>query len=388
MHRPDADASMNLQPLSAALTASIIGFGGTLALIVAAAQAVGATPSQTASWFTAICLAIAVESAILSWRFRMPIVSAYSTAGAALIGATTGISIENAVGAFIVAALLLIVTGLVRPLTTLVARIPQPIAAAMLAGILIGFPMNAARTAVTEPLLLLPLVAFFFLFRVFNAPLSAIAVLVGGMAWAAGLGRIAGMPDLGFAVFEWVTPAFDPTVMLGLGVPLYLVTMSSQNLPGLAVLNANNYNPPAGPLIAFTGLASLVSAPFAASTTNLSAITAAICIGPDAHPDPAKRWVTGLWYAGCYGVFALFGASITGVISALPFPLIVLIAGLALLSPLMGALGLALRDEEERFAAVVTLAVTASGVAVFGVGAPFWGLAAGLIVSALSKISR
>jgi benzoate membrane transport protein len=378
----------DVRPLSAALTASIIGFGGTLALIIAAAQAVGATPSQTASWFTAICLAIAIESAVLSWRYRMPVVSAYSTAGAALIGASSGVSIENAVGAFIVAAVLLIITGLIKPLTLLVARIPQQVAAAMLAGILIAFPMNAARLSVTDPVLLLPLIAFFFLFRLINASLSAIAVLVAGVVWAAGLGRIDAMPELGFAVFEWVTPGFDASVMLGLGVPLYLVTMASQNLPGLAVLNANDYRPPAGPLVWFTGLMSLLSAPFAASTTNLSAITAAICIGPDAHPDPAKRWVTGLWYAGCYAVFAAFGASITGIISALPATLIALIAGLALLSALMGAMQLALAKDEHRFPAVVTLAVTASGVAVFGIGAPFWGLAAGLIVVGLQKFTR
>ncbi|MCU0831505.1 MAG: benzoate/H(+) symporter BenE family transporter [Rhizobiaceae bacterium] len=378
----------DLRPLSAALTASIIGFGGTLALIIAAAQAVGATQAQTASWFTAICLAIAVESAVLSWRYRMPVVSAYSTAGAALIGASTGVSIETAVGAFIVAAVLLIITGLIRPLTLLVARIPQQVAAAMLAGILIAFPMNAARLSVADPVLLLPLVAFFFLFRIINASLAAIAVLMAGIAWAAGLGRIAELPTLGLAHLEWITPGFDPAVALGLGVPLYLVTMASQNLPGLAVLNANNYHPPAGPLISFTGLMSLLSAPFAASTTNLSAITAAICIGPDAHPDPAKRWVTGLWYAGCYAVFAAFGASITGVISALPAALIALIAGLALLSSLTGALQLALGRDEYRFPAVVTLTVTASGVAVFGVGAPFWGLMAGLVVAGLQKFIK
>jgi benzoate membrane transport protein len=371
--------------LSAALTASFVGFGGTLAIIISAAQAVGATPGQTASWITAICLAVGIESGVLSWRYKMPIVAAYSTAGAALIGATTGISIENAVGAYIVSALLLIVTGLVKPLTDLVSRIPQAIAAAMLAGILIAFPMNAAKNAVAEPLLLLPLFLTFLVLRRFVPTLAAIGVLFAGIALAFLTGRINLTSSLGFAHFEFVMPGFDPTVMLGLGVPLYLVTMASQNLPGLAVLNTYGYHPKAGGLISFTGLISLLTAPFCASTTNLSAITAAICVEPQAHPDKDKRWITGIFYAGCYFVFALFGASITGLISAVPFALIIMVAGLALLAPLMGAITLAMKDEATRFPAIVTLTVTASAIIVFGVGAAFWGLVAGLAAYFISQ---
>ena len=376
---------MRLSVWSAAITASIVGFGGTLALIIAAAQAVSATPDQTASWITAITLAIAIESAVLSWVYRMPIVAAYSTAGAALIGASTGLTIEQAVGGFIVSALLLIATGLLRPLTRLVARIPASVASGMLAGILIGFPLAAAKSAPSDPALVLPLVALFFVARRFNAPLAAIVVLVAGVALAWMLGRIDVAPSLGFARFEWVTPDFGLTTALGLGVPLYLVTMASQNLPGLALLRANDYHPPAGPLIWFTGLMSLVSAPFAASTSNLSAITASICVNPEAHPDKDQRWVTGIVYAGCYLAFAAFGASITGLVAALPPILIMLIAGLALLPPLMGAMSLALSDESERLAAIVTLAVTASGVTAFGIGAAFWGLACGISVLMISK---
>ena len=371
--------------LSAAVTASFVGFGGTLAIIISAAQAVGATPGQTASWITAICLAVGIESGLLSWRYKMPIVAAYSTAGAALIGATSGVSMENAVGAFMVSAVLLIITGLIKPLTDLVSRIPQAIAAAMLAGILIAFPMNAAKNAVAEPLLLLPLVLVFLLLRRFVPTLAAIGVLFVGIALAYVLGRIDLTSSLGFAHFEFVMPGFDPTIMLGLGVPLYLVTMASQNLPGLAVLNTYGYHPKAGGLISFTGLISLVTAPFCASTTNLSAITAAICIEPQAHPDQGKRWITGIFYAGCYFLFALFGASITGLVSAVPFALIIMVAGLALLGPLMGAVALAMKEDATRFPAIVTLTVTASGIVVFGVGAAFWGLTAGLAALIIAK---
>jgi benzoate membrane transport protein len=371
--------------LSAAVTASIVGFGGTIAIILSATQAVNATPGQTASWITAICLAIAVSSGVLSWLFRMPIVAAYSTAGAALIGATTGVSIENAVGAFILAAMLLIITGLIKPLMDLVSRIPQSMAAAMLAGVLVAFPISASKNSVAEPLLLLPLVLVFLVARRLVPTLAAIITLGVGVAWAFGLGRLEPIERLGLAHFEWVTPSFDPTVMIGLGLPLYLVTMASQNLPGMAVLNTYGYFPPAGRLVSFTGLASLLTAPFGASTSNLSAITAAICIGPEAHPDKDKRWITGIFYSACYAIFALFGASITGLIGALPFALIIMIAGLALLSPLMGALAIALQDENKRFPAIVTFAVTASGVSVFGVGAAFWGLTAGIAALLIAK---
>lgn len=371
--------------LSAAVTASVVGFGGTLAIIISAAQAVGATPGQTASWITAICLAVGIESGLLSWRYKMPIVAAYSTAGAALIGATSGVSMENAVGAFMVSAVLLIITGLIKPLTDLVSRIPQAIAAAMLAGVLIAFPMNAAKNTVVETLLLLPLFFVFLVLRRFVPTLAAIGVLFGGVALAYGLGRVNLTAELGLAHFEFVMPGFDPTIMLGLGVPLYLVTMASQNLPGLAVLNTYGYHPKAGGLISFTGLISLLTAPFCASTTNLSAITAAICIEPQAYPDKDKRWITGIFYAGCYFLFALFGASITGLISAVPFALIIMVAGLALLTPLMGAAALAMKEEATRFPAIVTLTVTASGVVVFGVGAAFWGLAAGLAALMITK---
>jgi benzoate membrane transport protein len=251
--------------------------------------------------------------------------------------------------------------------------------------VLVAFPISAAKNSVTEPLLLLPLALVFLVARRLAPTLAAIITLGFGIVWAFGLGRLAPITELGLAHFEWINPSFDPTVMLGLGLPLYLVTMASQNLPGIAVLNTYGYFPPAGRLVSFTGLMALLSAPFGASTSNLSAITAAICIGPEAHPDKDKRWITGIFYTGCYGLFAFFGASITGLIGAVPFPLIIMVAGLALLSPLMGALAIALKEEEARFPAIVTFAVTASGVTVFGVGAAFWGLAAGIAALLIAK---
>ncbi len=374
-------------PISA-FVAAIVGFGGTLALIIAAAVAVGATQAETASWVTAICLAMALETAWLSWRTRMPVITAWSTPGAALVAASSGFTMADAVGAFVVAALLLIATGLFKPLTRMISKIPASVASGMLAGIVVGFAISAVKTIPADPWLVLPLIAAFFVIRLFNPALSVLAVLVGGGAAAFLTGRVGGLPapELSTLVFTW--PEFSLAGTVGLAIPLYLVTMASQNLSGLAVLRAAGYHPEAGPLIGVTGFFSLLTAPFNALTTNLAAISAAICTGPDVHPDPAQRWKTGPFYALAYLIFALFGASLVAIFAVLPQSLIVLVAGLALTAPLANALAIALKDEGERMAATVAFAVTASGLAVFGIGSAFWGLLAGLGVLALDFVKK
>lgn len=368
---------------ASAFVAAIVGFGGTLALIIAAATAVGASREQTTSWVAAVCLAMAFETAWLSWRYRMPVVTAWSTPGAALVAASSGFTIEQAVGAFIVAALLLVATGLFKPLTRLISRIPASVASGMLAGIVVSFVMAAARTAQADASLVLPLLAAFFLIRLVSPAMSVLFVLVGGVVLAWLTGRVPTLPPLEISTLTWITPDFSPTAIIGLAIPLYLVTMASQNLSGLAVLRASGYEPPAGPLIAVTGFFSLVSAPFGAITTNLAAISAAICTGPDAHPDPQKRWLTGPFYALTYLVFALFGASLVSLFAVLPPSLIVLVAGLGLLAPLANALSIAIAEPGDRIAATVAFAVTASGLTAAGIGSAFWGLVAGIVVLAL-----
>lgn len=374
-------------PVSA-FVAAIVGFGGTLALIIAAADAVGASREQTASWVTAICLAMAFETAWLSWKTRMPVITAWSTPGAALVAASTGFTMADAVGAFIVTALLLIATGLFRPLTRLIARIPASVASGMLAGIVVTFALGAVKTIPADPVLILPLIAAFFVIRLFNPALSVLAVLIGGGVLAFVLGRVGGLPAPEFSTLVLTTPEFSFAAVIGLAVPLYLVTMASQNLSGLAVLKAAGYDPEAGPIITVTGVFSLLTAPFNALTTNLAAISAAICTGPDVHPDPAERWKTGPFYALAYLVFAIFGASLVAIFAVLPQSLIVLVAGLALMAPLANALSIALKDEGERMAATTAFAVTASGLTLFGIGSAFWGLLAGLAVLALDHLKK
>ena len=380
--------TMRLSIPVSAFVAAIVGFGGTLAVIIAAADAVGASQQQTASWVTAICLAMAAESLWLSWRTKMPVITAWSTPGAALIAASTGFSIGEAVGAFILTGLLLIATGLFGPLTRMISKIPGAVASGMLAGIVVTFALNATKTVAVDPWLVLPLVAAFFLIRLWSPALSVLAVLIGGGAAAFLSGRVGGLPAPELSTLTLIAPVFTAKAAIGLALPLYLVTMASQNLSGLAVLKADGYHPPPGPLIGVTGLFSLLSAPFGASTTNLSAISAAICTGPDVHPDPAERWKTGPFYALAYAVFAAFGASLVAIFAVLPQSLIVLVAGLALLGSLSNALSIAMRDDAQRMAATVTFAVTASGLSLFGVGAAFWGLVAGLAVTGLDMLKK
>jgi benzoate membrane transport protein len=379
---------MRLSIPVSAFVAAIVGFGGTLAIIIAAAAAVGATQVQTASWVTALCLAMAAETAWLSWRTKMPVITAWSTPGAALIAASTGFTMPEAVGAFLVTGVLLVTTGLIRPMMRLIARIPGSVASGMLAGIVVTFAMNAAKTVPADPWLILPLIAAFFLVRLWNPSLSVLVVLVGGGLAAFLSGRVGTLPAPELSTLTWIWPEFTVSAIVGLALPLYLVTMASQNLSGLAVLRADGYQPPPGPLIGVTGLVSVLTAPFGASTTNLAAISAAICTGPDVHPDPAQRWKTGPFYALAYLVFAAFGASLVAIFAVLPQSLIVLVAGLALLGSLANALAIALRDEGGRMAATVTFAVTASGLALFGIGSAFWGLVAGLAVVSLDRVKK
>ncbi len=379
---------MRASVIASALVAAIVGFGGTIALVVSAAVAVGANPEQIASWVTTICLAMVAETAILSWRHKMPIVTAWSTPGAALIAASTGFDIHAAVGAFILTALALIATGLFSPLIRLVSRIPVSVSSGMLAGILSSFVIAAAKSAGADPLLVLPLIAVFFLLRLWNPALAVLGVLIGGIALAAFLGLSQPAPTFAVTIPVWIAPDFSFGAALGLALPLYLVTMASQNLAGLAVLRAADYHPPAGELISVTGLFSLLSAPFGGHTTNLAAISAAICTGPDAHPDHEKRWLTGPVYALVYLVLALGGGYFVSVLAGLPKSLIALVAGLALMSALANAMTIALSKESDRTAAIAAFAVTASGLAFFGIGSAFWGLVIGVAILGLDGLKK
>jgi benzoate membrane transport protein len=374
---------------SAALVATVAGVGGTLPVVLAAAQAVGATPEQASSWVSGLGIATAVSALILSVHYRMPIITAWSTPGAALIASSSAVpSFRAAIGAFVLAAVLILATAAIRPLARLIERIPGSIAAAMLGGILLRLVVAMIEQVPGQPLLVLSLIVVFLVSRHLIPTMASLIVLAVGAALAWSLGLVKPIPPLGVSSLTLAMPAWDLATLIGLGVPLYLVTMASQNLPGFAVLRASGYHPPTQPVLAVTGAASLGTAFLGAHTSNLAAISAALCTGPDAHPDPAKRWITGPFYALCWGLIALFGASLVGLFGALPPALLMTVAGTALLGSMAGALGSALGPDKDRLAAAGTLAVTASGVTLLGIGSAFWGLVFGIVVLALERVFR
>ena len=378
---------MRASIIISALVAVLVGFGGSVAIILAAAKAVGATPDQTSSWVAALCLSMMVTTALLSFYHRLPIVTAWSTPGAALIATSSGVTMETAIGAFLLAGGLILITAFFRPLNTLIERIPGSIASAMLAGVLFSFVIAVFAHLQWTPALVLPLLIAFAILRPFSPAWAVLLVLAAGIALAFALGLTAPLEPLRLSSFVWVTPIFDPATLVGIGLPLYLVTMASQNLPGFAVLRAAGYMAPTRSILTVTGLASLLTAGFAAHTSNLAAITASICTGPDAHPDKDKRWLCGPVYALGYAVLALFGASLVAMFASFPEALIVTIAAIALTGPFINALQAGLDNANRRFAAVTTFLVTASGISLFGIGAAFWGLVAGLTVLLLETLA-
>ncbi len=383
-------SSVRLPPpasFSAAAVATVVGFGGTVALIVQAGQAMGASPGQIISMVTALCLGIGLPGAVLSWRLKMPVVLAWSTPGAALLAASTlGLGWSTAVGAFVIAGLMMVLTGLIPALGRLAERIPAAVASAMLAGVLLPFCLKLFLVFLTDLMLAAGLLLVFLVMRRLAPAWSLPAVLVAAFTVLAVRGQVALPEGTGlFGELSPVMPAFDWKAAVSLAVPLYLVTLASQNLPGLVVLRAAGYAPPAGKLIFWGGLTSTLLAPFGAHGVNLAAITAAICTGPDAHPDAARRWTVGVIYGLFYLVVALFAAPLAGLFIAMPNGALAAITGLALIAPLTGSLGAMMGEVKDREAAILTFAATASGVALFGVGSAFWGLAVGFLALAARR---
>ena len=368
-----------LQPVLLGLQASFVGFASSFAVVLAGFTAMGATPEQAASGLIMLCLLMGVLGAGFSLAWRMPISIAWSTPGAALL-VTTGVpegGFSAAVGAFLAAALLLVAAGLWRPFARAVERIPPPLAAAMLAGVLLDLCLAPVRAVGALPWLALPVVlAWALMLRLNRLWAVPVAVVVAAASLLLG----PGLPGAGAweaPRLVWVTPSFEWGAMVGIAVPLFLVTMASQNLPGYAVLQANGYRPGMRQVFWVTGGGSFLGAFFCGQLVNLAAITAALCAGPEAHPDPARRWVAGLFASLGYLAFALVAGVAASVVAAAPPLLIQAVAGLALLASLAGALGTAMATEPMRVPAIVTFVVAASGLSVAGIGAAFWGLLAG-----------
>jgi benzoate membrane transport protein len=380
--------------LSAVVTGFVVvlvGYTSTGAVVFQAAQALGATQAQVNSWMWALGIGMGVATILPSLRYRLPIVAAWSTPGAALIASSAAtsagsISMPEAIGAFLVSAILITLAGATGLFERLMNRIPMAIGSALLAGILLRFGIDTFAALKTAPLMIALMMAAFLMGRRWWPRYSVVGVLGVGIAVLALQGKL----DLARVHFawttpEWVTPQFSWSAIIGLGVPLFVVTMVSQNMPGIAVLRAAQNAAPVSPVISTTGIVTFLLAPFGAFAINLAAITAAICNTPEAHAEPTKRYTAAVMAGAFYIVIGLFGAVVGTLFAAFPRELIVAVAGLALIGTIGNSLSAALAKEDEREAAMFTFLITASGISLFGIGAAFWGVVGGAVALLVLK---
>ncbi|CCN04004.1 putative transport protein [Bordetella bronchiseptica Bbr77] len=362
--RRPVTGALSLSAIVAGLVAVLVSFGGTAVLMVQAGHAAGLDAARIGSWLGSICLALGVGGALISLRSRMPVVFAWSTPGAALlVTGLVGVPFDQAVGAFMLAAALTLACGVFGWIDPIVRRIPAELAAAMLAGVLLNFGMGVFGSIAAQPVLVLSMCAAYLLGRRWAPRFAVLAVLVVGLAAASSLDLLRlGHVQWAWTEFVWTTPSFTWQAAISLGIPLFVVAMASQNLPGLAILQAAGYRPPASRLHSVT----------------LGAIIAALCAGPEAHADPGRRYVAAATYGLTYVLLSVAAGAVAVFFQALPGALIAALAGLALLGAIMGGMTTAMADPQRREAALVTLLATASGISFWGIGSAFWGLAAGL----------
>ncbi len=366
------------------LLAAVVGFTGSFAVVLQGLRSAGATEAQATSGLLALTVGMGMSGIVLALRYRMPIGVAWSTPGAALLiasGDTLG-SVNEAIGAYIVSALLLMLAGWFRPLGRMIEAIPASLANAMLAGVLLSICLSPIHALAEDAWLATPLLLTWWVVGRFNrffAVPAALLVLIPVVAWRLGVPadfttqlHASLTPQL-----LWIKPVFETQALISIGIPLFVVTMASQNVPGVAILRASSYQPEAGPLIMNTGLFSLVTAPFGAHGTNLAAITAAMFCSPDVHEDPERRYWAAVFAGMTYIVLGLF-AGVAGLfVTLIPTVLVEAIAGLALLGSFSAAVVAALSDVKQREAAAITFLFAGSGLAFLGVGGAFWGLIVG-----------
>jgi benzoate membrane transport protein len=376
--------------VTAGFVTVLVGFTSSAAIVFQAARAGGASPAEVSSWIGALGIGMGVTCIGLSLRYRAPIVTAWSTPGAALLATSlVGVPMAAAIGAFMLSAVLIVVSGVSGLFERAIGRIPLPLAQALLAGVLVRFGLGVFTAMRAEFGLVCAMFVVYVVGRRWSPRYTMVAVLAVGVAvaGAAGLLRV-GALRLAVTSPRFVDPVFSVRTMIGVGIPLFVVTMASQNLPGVAVLRGAGYRTPVSPLITTTGLTTLVLAPFGAFAINLAAITAAICAGPEAHEDPDRRYLASVTAGVFYLVIGVFGATVAGLFAAFPQALVAGVAGLALFPTIAGSLAGAMGAEPTREAALVTFLVTASGVAFAGVGSAFWGVVAGGAVLAVSRLGR
>ncbi|EFV85803.1 benzoate membrane transporter [Achromobacter xylosoxidans C54] len=388
--RPNARRDLSASAIAAGLVAVLVSFGGTAVLMVQAGHAAGLDAARIGSWIGSLSLVLGLGGAAYSLRTGLPIVMAWSTPGAALlVTALAGVPFPEAIGAFVLAAALTLACGLFGWIDPILRRIPGEVAAAMLAGVLLNFGMGIFTNVGKQPALVLAMCAAYLVCRRWAPRYAVLVVMAVAVAMAAGLGLIqVDQLDWHLTEFVWTTPVFSMQAAVSLGVPLFVVAMASQNLPGLAILQAAGYRPPASRLVAATGLLGLLAAPFGAHSVTLGAISAAICTGPEAHAEPSRRYIAAATYGVSYFALSIVAGAVAVFFQALPAALLAALAGLALLGTIMGGMAAAMANPQRREAALITLLATASGFSFWGIGSAFWGLVAGLLAHTVFEYRR
>ena len=378
-------SDLSFSAIVAGFIAVLVAFTSSAVIVFQAAQALGATPAEIASWMLALGIAMGTTSIALSLWYRIPVLTAWSTPGAALlVTSVAGVTMPQAIGAFMVCAVLVIAMGVTGWFERAMQRIPQALGAAMLAGVLLRFGLGLFAALQTQFGLVLAMVIVYLIARRYWPRYAIPTVLLVGILVVAGAGQLQlNTLRLELAQPVFTMPQFSLAALASVALPLFIVTMASQNIPGVAVIRGAGYTPPISPLITWTGMAALLLAPFGAFTVNLAAITAAITMGRDAHEDPAKRYIAATAAGIFYILIGLFGATFTALFAMFPAEMVAALAGLGLLGTIGNGLATALRDETQRDAALVTFLVTASGLTLFGIGAAFWGIVFGLSATAI-----
>ncbi|OCL90142.1 benzoate/H(+) symporter BenE family transporter [Aliarcobacter thereius] len=367
-------------PIMAGLISVIVNYGGTFILIFQAAQMAGLSPEQTASWVWSISIGVGITGILLSWYTKEPIITAWSTPAAAfLITALVTVSYSEAIGAYIISALAFVILGLSGYFEKLIKLIPPGIASGLLAGILLQFGIAAFLNMSITPVLAISLFIIYLLTKRFSPRYAIVSVLVFGFI------ILTLQSQVNFAGFEFklayplfTEPTFSMNATLSVALPLFLITLTGQYMPGLIILKNDGFKTKAKPILAITGVGSIIMAPFGSHAFNLSSIASAICTGKEAHEDPSKRWIAGVTAGIFYIIVGLFGVTLAAIFAAFSATFISSLAGLALLSTITGSLSSAMSEENTREAAVITFLATAANINIFGISGAFWGLVLGI----------
>ncbi|GAB3441990.1 benzoate/H(+) symporter BenE family transporter [Insolitispirillum peregrinum] len=370
-------------PIVAGLISVIVNYGGTFILVFQAAKVAGLSPELTASWVWSVSIGVGLTGLLLSWRYREPIITAWSTPAAAfLVAALATTPYAEAIGAYILSAVAFVALGLSGYFEKLIRLIPPGIASGLLAGILLQFGIGAFGGASVDPALVGLLVVAYVLLKRFTARYAVVGILMIGLVFLLALGRVdlSGL-QLRFAAPVFTMPEFSLNALLSVALPLFLITLTGQYMPGMLVLRNDGFRTSANPIVTLTGLGSLIMAPFGSHAFNVAAITAAIVTGREAHEDPSKRWIGGIAAGVFYVLVGVFGVTLAAVFMAFPATFITTLAGLALLGTIGGSLAGAMALPASREAALITFLASAANIKMFGIGGAFWGLVIGLVAS-------